>query len=85
MIKDVVLLRAERLNQDSLVAEGEKLLKASAHWLQHTSASEILEASDNDLVVTAELLRHSDLRTTKGYVHKDLSQLRAALQKRSSH
>ena len=53
--------------------------------LRHTAASEILEASGNDLVVTAELLRHSDLRTTKGYVHKDLSQLRAALQKRSSH
>jgi len=84
VIKEIIRTAADLLHKEGQPAEGEKLFRASAHWLRHTAASETLDLG-GDLIITAELMRHSDVRTTKGYVHKDVSQLLSTLQKRSSH
>ena len=42
--------------------------KASAHWLRHTFAHQVLEATDNDLAVVQQLLGHSSIQTTAIYV-----------------
>lgn len=81
LIKSIIRQAADHLDKNGESAESETLRRASAHWLRHTAASETLDMGA-DLVLTAELMRHSDVRTTQGYTHKDLSQLLGALQSR---
>jgi integrase len=45
--------------------------------LDHTAAQALYE-STGDLVLAQRLLRHEDLRTTRGYVRDSLERLRAA-------
>lgn len=82
LIKGVIQRAAYQLHLQGDDAEGAKLQQASAHWLRHTAASETLDQCGGDLVLTAELMRHSDIRTTHGYTHKDLSQLLHAVRLR---
>jgi integrase len=42
-------------------------LDATAHRLRHFAGSSWYRASGNDLLVTAQLLRHGSVRTTQGY------------------
>ena len=42
--------------------------KASAHWMRHTFAHQVLAATDNDLAVVQQLLGHSTIQTTAIYV-----------------
>lgn len=52
------------------------------HALRHTAGTELYRAT-GDLYVTAELLGHSDVNTTKIYAHMAQDHLRAALKKRA--
>jgi site-specific recombinase XerD len=42
--------------------------KASAHWMRHTFAHQVLAATDNDLSIVQQLLGHSSIQTTAIYV-----------------
>lgn len=42
--------------------------KASAHWMRHTFANQVLAATDNDLSIVQQLLGHSSIQTTAIYV-----------------
>lgn len=53
--------------QDSL-----RLRQATPHWMRHTFAHAVLDATDKDLVVVQSLLGHSDLSTTGLYVKADV-------------
>lgn len=83
IVKDVVRDAVDRLVDQGETSEASQLGQASAHWLRHTAASETLDAGA-DVVTASELLRHGDLRTTQGYLHKDHGQLLAALNLRSA-
>ena len=47
------------------------------HELRHTAAQALYELS-GDLVLAQQLLRHEDVRTTRGYVRDSLERLREA-------
>lgn len=47
-----------------------RLRTASTHWLRHTSASHQLEAGI-PLLVVSQNLRHSNIETTRRYLHTD--------------
>jgi site-specific recombinase XerC len=47
------------------------------HELRYTAAQALYEISD-DIVLAQELLRHGDIRTTRGYLRGSLERLRAA-------
>lgn len=42
--------------------------KASAHWMRHTFAHQVLAATDNNLSIVQQLLGHSSIQTTAIYV-----------------
>jgi site-specific recombinase XerD len=46
--------------------------KASAHWMRHTFAHQVLAATNNDLAVVQQLLGHSTIQTTAIYVKADM-------------
>lgn len=46
--------------------------KASAHWMRHTFAHQVLAATDNDLAVVQQLLGHSSIQTTAIYVKANM-------------
>ena len=46
--------------------------KASAHWMRHTFAHQVLAATNNDLAVVQQLLGHSTIQTTAIYVKADV-------------
>jgi site-specific recombinase XerD len=46
--------------------------KASAHWMRHTFAHQVLAATGNDLAVVQQLLGHSTIQTTAIYVKADM-------------
>jgi site-specific recombinase XerD len=48
--------------------------KASAHWLRHTFAHEVLSATNNDLQLVQQLLGHSAITTTAIYTTPHLAQ-----------
>lgn len=56
------------------VAVADRLERASAHWLRHTAGTHLMEAT-NDVVAVRDFLRHSDPRTTHGYLHTDKTRL----------
>jgi site-specific recombinase XerC len=47
------------------------------HELRHTAAQALYESSE-DIVLAQQLLRHGDIRTTRGYLRGSLERLRAA-------
>jgi site-specific recombinase XerD len=53
--------------------------KASAHWMRHSFAHQVLAATDNDLVVVQQLLGHSSIQTTAIYVKADMQERRLAI------
>jgi site-specific recombinase XerD len=53
--------------------------RATAHWLRHTFAHEVLRASGKDLPVTQQLLGHASLATTGIYVKADVSDRYSAI------
>lgn len=83
IIKGVIVEAADWLEVHGEPTEAITLRQASAHWLRHTAASETID-SGADLVVTAELMRHSDIRTTHGYTHKDIRQLLSVIRNRKT-
>lgn len=52
--------------------------RISAHRIRHTTATELANKAPN-LRLVQELLGHTDLRTTTGYVHPDLQQMQRLL------
>jgi len=58
----------------AMEAVADRLERASAHWLRHTAGTHLMEAT-NDVVAVRDFLRHSDPRTTHGYLHTDKIQL----------
>jgi site-specific recombinase XerD len=61
------------LERHSGAAFNASIQKASAHWLRHTFAHQVLDASGGDLPVTQSLLGHSSIQTTGLYVKADMS------------
>lgn len=57
---------------DSEDQDSSRLRQATPHWMRHTFAHVVLEATDKDLVVVQSLLGHSDLSTTGLYVKSDI-------------
>ena len=57
---------------DSEGQDSSRLRQATPHWMRHTFAHAVLEATDKDLVVVQSLLGHSDLSTTGLYVKADV-------------
>jgi site-specific recombinase XerD len=53
--------------------------QASAHWMRHTFAHQVLAATDNDLAVVQQLLGHSSIQTTAIYVKADLQERKQAV------
>lgn len=53
--------------------------RASTHWLRHTFAHRVLEASGKDLTVARALLGHSSINTTAIYVKADMETRAAAV------
>lgn len=47
-----------------------RLRKASTHWLRHSTLSHLLDAGAS-LVAVKELARHSSIKTTGQYLHKE--------------
>lgn len=47
--------------------------RASCHWLRHTFAHEVLQASQGDLPAVQQLLGHSSIATTGIYVTADMA------------
>lgn len=47
------------------------------HELRHTAAQALYDLSE-DIVLAQQLLRHGDIRTTRGYLRGSLERLRAA-------
>ncbi|WP_244406406.1 tyrosine-type recombinase/integrase [Thioalkalivibrio sp. K90mix] len=72
---------AQQAYDDGDPEAAERLSRASAHALRHTAATDILE-SGVDMRVAADLMRHSDIRTTQGYTTPELSRLMDALDQR---
>lgn len=58
----------------------EKLLKASAHWGRHTAVTARVDAG-MELRYVQKDARHSDARTTAGYVHEEDEKWHAEAQK----
>lgn len=52
---------------------------ASAHWMRHTFAHQVLEATVNDLPVVQQLLGHSSIQTTAIYVKANMHDRMAAI------
>lgn len=57
---------------DSEGQDSSRLRQATPHWMRHTFAHAVLDATEKDLVVVQSLLGHSDLSTTGLYVKADL-------------
>lgn len=57
---------------DSEGHDSTRLRQATPHWMRHTFAHVVLDATDRDLVVVQSLLGHSDLSTTGLYVKADV-------------
>ena len=53
--------------------------KASAHWMRHTFAHQVLAATDNDLAVVQQLLGHSTIQTTAIYVKANVERRTKAI------
>ena len=53
--------------------------KASAHWLRHTFAHQVLAATDNDLAVVQQLLGHGTIQTTAIYVKANVERRTKAI------
>ena len=53
--------------------------KASAHWMRHSFAHQVLAATNNDLAVVQQLLGHSSIQTTAIYVKADLTARKVAV------
>lgn len=53
--------------------------KVSAHRLRHTFATQVAESAPSNIKVLQQFLGHTDIRTTLGYVHPDISQMRTLL------
>lgn len=51
---------------------GGDFAKASAHWMRHTFAHQVLAATDKDLAVVQQLLGHGSIQTTATYVKADM-------------
>jgi site-specific recombinase XerD len=47
------------------------------HELRYTAAQELYDLTEN-IVLSQQLLRHEDIRTTRGYVRDSQERLRAA-------
>jgi integrase len=50
----------------------------SLHDLRHAAADALYRAT-GDLVIAQQLLRHSDVRTTRGYLHPGMDRLAEAM------
>jgi integrase len=83
------LFKSTRMNRDNVNAffqrlhqyvsrNHSRLLRLSAHKLRHTTAS-ILANKVPNLRVVQELLGHTSINTTYGYVHVDVGDMRKAL------
>jgi site-specific recombinase XerD len=83
LVRSVLGQAAQRLHVSGHATESALLARASAHWLRHTAGTELLNIS-GDLRITAELLRHTDVRTTQRYTHKSLADLLQAISLRSA-
>lgn len=81
LVKAIIYEAADLLDADEQDHEAQGLRQVSAHWLRHTAATESLNAGA-DLRATAELLGHSDIRTTQGYTHKNAEQVLAVITER---
>lgn len=57
-----------------------EFLRATPHFMRHTFAHRVLQATRQDLAVTQQLLGHKSIATTGIYVKANLSQRLAAIQ-----
>ncbi len=57
--------------------ERQALRSASTHWLRHTAATKVVNAS-GDLMSAQKLLNHADLKTTSRYLHASRDKLELA-------
>src|SRR4051794_31320233 len=55
-------------------------IEESAHALRHTVATRLVRDHAHDLVLVADILGHTDVKTTRRYAQSDLEQRRAALE-----
>jgi site-specific recombinase XerD len=55
-------------------------IEDSAHALCHTVAKRLVRDHAHDLVLVADILRHSDVKTTRRYARSHLEQRRAAFE-----
>ena len=53
--------------------------RASAHWMRHTFAHQVLAATENNLVVVQQLLGHSSIQTTALYTKADMQERKTAV------
>ncbi|KEQ11334.1 hypothetical protein GZ77_25980 [Endozoicomonas montiporae] len=73
----------------SLVAQGQltdaaRIRASSVHWLRHSFVTIGVELT-NDVAAMSELARHSDIKTTMGYNHQQLSRLAETVESISKH
>lgn len=76
VIKSLCQKAANRCADPRLQAE---FRSATAHWMRHAFAHEVLRASGGDLPVTQQLLGHASLATTGVYVKANLSNRHSAV------
>lgn len=78
IVKQIFALAAARIRGTSPYL-ADKLDAASTHWLRHTSASHQLDAGI-PLLVVSQNLRHSNIQTTRKYLHTEDDSRHAATQ-----
>lgn len=76
------------MNTDQVEAMYRKLLKRfgtrmTPHRFRHTLATDLMRRPERNIHLTKDLLNHSNISTTMGYIEVDYDHMRAVMQERS--
>lgn len=66
---------------DQMGVDSSNFLRATPHWMRHTFAHLVLEATGGDLAVTQQLLGHRSIATTGIYTKADMTKRVEAINK----
>ncbi|MGJ8517594.1 tyrosine-type recombinase/integrase [Carnimonas bestiolae] len=54
-------------------------IKANPHKFRHSLATDLMNRADRNVHLAREILNHSNIRTTLGYIHPDIEEIRKVL------
>ncbi|MET4696879.1 tyrosine-type recombinase/integrase [Endozoicomonas lisbonensis] len=72
------------LETQGKLTDAARIRASSVHWLRHSFVTIGVELT-NDVAAMSELARHSDIKTTMGYNHQQLSRLADTVESISRH